>query len=108
MKQIGECIAELFGWGGPPEPGSLEVTVTERESDEPVAGVVVTLAGRTTGRAVTGADGVARFPSLEPGPYWVAAKEEPEFEIDARCQRLLMTLNPRGYLRRARRGASQT
>lgn len=81
MTQIGERIADLFGWGGPPEPGSLEVTVTERESDKPVAGVEVMLTGRTGGRAVTGADGVARFPALEPGPYWVAAKEDPEFEI---------------------------
>ena len=80
MTQIGEGIAALFGWGGPAEPGSLKVTVTERDSDEPVAGVQVTLHGPTPVCAVTPGDGVVRFSGLEPGLYWATAAE-PEFEI---------------------------
>lgn len=81
MPQIGEGIASWFEWGAPPKPGSLEVTVTERESDEPVAGVEVALQGPTPARAVTGRDGKARFTGLEPGIYWATATQ-PEFEIE--------------------------
>lgn len=80
MTEIGEKIAALFGFDEPPEPGSLEVTVVERKSEEPVAGVVITLRGPTGVCAVTGADGKVRFPSLEPGLYRVTATQE-EFEI---------------------------
>lgn len=80
MTQIGEGIAALFGFGGPVEPGSLEVTVVERKSGEPVGGVTVTLRGPSGGSAVTGADGKARFPELEPGLYRAAATQD-EFEM---------------------------
>lgn len=81
MTEIGEKIAALFGFDEPPEPGSLEVTVVERKSEEPVAGVVITLRGPTGVCAVTGADGKVRFPSLEPGPYWVSSSQA-EFKIE--------------------------
>lgn len=76
MTQIGEGIAALFGFGGPVEPGSLEVTVVERKSGEPVAGVGITLRGPTGVCSVTGTDGKVRFPELDPGPYWVQASQE--------------------------------
>jgi hypothetical protein len=80
LTQIGEGIAALFGFGGPAEPGSLEVTVVERKSGEPVGGVVITLRGPTGVCAVTGPDGKAHFSTLEPGPY-LASATQVEFEI---------------------------
>jgi hypothetical protein len=81
LTQIGEGIAARFGFGGPFEPGSLEMTVVERQSREPVAGVEATLHGSSGGRATTGADGVARFQELDPGLY-MATVLQPEFELE--------------------------
>lgn len=80
MTQIGEGTAPPFGFSGPLEPGSLEVTVLEERSGDPVAGVDVTLIGPSRQRAVTGADGRATFPELEPGLYAAVAAQR-EFEI---------------------------
>jgi hypothetical protein len=81
LTQIGEGTAPPFGFAGPLEPGSLEVTVVEERSGEPVAGVGITLRGPTSVSSVTGSDGRARFPELEPGLYWATATQE-QFEID--------------------------
>lgn len=80
MTQIGEGTATGFDFGGLLEPGSLEVSVVERTSGEPVAGVEVMLQGPTPALSVTDGDGVARFDALDPGPYWIAARQ-PEFDI---------------------------
>jgi hypothetical protein len=78
LTQIGEGTAPPFGFAGPLEPGSVEVTVVERKSGEPVAGVGITLRGPNPVSSVTGPDGRARFADLAPGPYRVQASQ-PEF-----------------------------
>ena len=51
----------------------------------------------------TNVNGHPTFPEFGPGPMeavdrFLAGSDE--FAIDERCERFLMTLNPRGYLRR--------
>jgi cephalosporin hydroxylase len=51
----------------------------------------------------TNINGHPAIPAFGPGPMEAVDKflsEHPEFVIDQRCERFLMTLNPRGYLRR--------
>ncbi len=51
----------------------------------------------------TNVNGHPAFPEFGPGPMEAVDKflsENDEFVIDARCERFLLTLNPRGYLRR--------
>ena len=51
----------------------------------------------------TNVNGHPVWPDFGPGPMEAVDKflsETDEFEIDERCERFLMTLNPRGYLRR--------
>ena len=52
----------------------------------------------------TNVNGHPAWPSFGPGPMEAVNRflaERDDFEIDARCERFLLTLNPRGYLRRA-------
>lgn len=51
----------------------------------------------------TNVNGHPTFPEYGPGPMEAVDKflsENDEFVVDSRCERFLMTLNPRGYLRR--------
>jgi cephalosporin hydroxylase len=51
----------------------------------------------------TNVDGYPAIPDFGPGPMEAVDRflaENPDFVIDRRCERFLMTLNPRGYLRR--------
>lgn len=51
----------------------------------------------------TNVNGHPAWPSFGPGPTEAVTRflaERDDFEVDARCERFLMTLNPRGYLRR--------
>ena len=51
----------------------------------------------------TNVNGHPAWPSFGPGPMEAVNRflsERHDFEIDSRCERFLMTLNPRGYLRR--------
>jgi cephalosporin hydroxylase len=51
----------------------------------------------------TNVNGHPAWPSFGPGPMEAVNRflsERQDFEIDARCERFLMTMNPRGYLRR--------
>lgn len=51
----------------------------------------------------TNVNGHPAYPSFGPGPMEAVNRflsERLDFEIDSRCERFLMTLNPRGYLRR--------
>src|SRR5437660_9380240 len=51
----------------------------------------------------TSVNGHPTFPEFGPGPMEAVDRflsENDEFVIDQRCERFLMTLNPRGYLRR--------
>jgi cephalosporin hydroxylase len=51
----------------------------------------------------TNVNGHPTFPEFGPGPMEAVAKfisQTDEFAIDERCERFLMTLNPKGYLRR--------
>jgi cephalosporin hydroxylase len=51
----------------------------------------------------TNVNGHPAFPEFGPGPMEAVDKflsENDEFAIDARCERFLLTTNPRGYLRR--------
>ena len=51
----------------------------------------------------TNVNGHPTFRQFGPGPMEALDRflgESSEFEIDERCQRFMMTLNPRGYLRR--------
>ena len=52
----------------------------------------------------TNVNGHPAWPSFGPGPMEAVNRflsERHDFEIDSRCERFLMTLNPRGYLRRS-------
>lgn len=58
----------------------------------------------------TNVNGHPTFPEFGPGPMEAVERflsESAEFEIDERCQRFMMTLNPRGYLRRAKSSAAR-
>jgi len=49
------------------------------------------------------------WPDFGPGPMEAVDKflsEKDDFVIDQRCERFLMTLNPRGYLRRNELGTT--
>ena len=51
----------------------------------------------------TNVNGHPAWPEFGPGPMEAVDRflaERQDFEIDSRCERFLMTLNPRGYLRR--------
>ena len=53
----------------------------------------------------TNVNGHPTYPEFGPGPMEAVDRflsENNEFAIDERCERFLMTLNPRGYLRRSR------
>ena len=53
----------------------------------------------------TNVNGHPAYPDFGPGPMEAVQKflaETDEFAIDARCERFLMTLNPKGYLKRVR------
>ena len=55
----------------------------------------------------TNVNGHPAYPDFGPGPMEAVEtflSEHDEFVIDQRCERLLMTLNPRGYLRRKEGG----
>jgi cephalosporin hydroxylase len=56
----------------------------------------------------TNINGHPALPDFGPGPMEAVDKflsENDEFVIDQRCERFLMTLNPRGYLRRNKSGS---
>ena len=59
----------------------------------------------------TNINGNPAFPDYGPGPMEAVdhfLSENREFIVDRRCERFMMTLNPRGYLRRiAKASASQ-
>jgi cephalosporin hydroxylase len=51
----------------------------------------------------TNVNGHPAWPGFGPGPMEAVDRflaERQDFEVDSRCERFLMTLNPRGYLRR--------
>ena len=51
----------------------------------------------------TNVNGHPTYPEFGPGPMEAVDRflsENDEFAIDERCERFLMTLNPRGYLKR--------
>ena len=51
----------------------------------------------------TNVNGHPTWPEFGPGPMEAAGRflsENDEFEIDERCERFLLTMNPKGYLRR--------
>jgi cephalosporin hydroxylase len=53
----------------------------------------------------TNVNGHPTYPEFGPGPMEAVAKflgQNDEFAIDERCERFLMTLNPKGYLRRVK------
>jgi cephalosporin hydroxylase len=53
----------------------------------------------------TNVNGHPTYPDFGPGPMEAVDKflaENDEFVVDERCERFLMTLNPKGYLRRVR------
>jgi cephalosporin hydroxylase len=53
----------------------------------------------------TNVNGHPTYPEFGPGPMEAVEKflsENNEFVVDERCERFLMTLNPRGYLRRTK------
>lgn len=53
----------------------------------------------------TNVNGHPAFPDFGPGPMEAVDRflaENDEFAVDTRCERFLMTLNPRGYLRRTK------
>jgi cephalosporin hydroxylase len=53
----------------------------------------------------TNVNGHPAFPDFGPGPMEAVDQflsENDEFAVDRRCERFLMTLNPKGYLRRSR------
>lgn len=53
----------------------------------------------------TNVNGHPAYPDFGPGPMEAADKflsENDEFMVDTRCERFLMTLNPKGYLRRTK------
>jgi len=57
----------------------------------------------------TNVNGHPTLPDFGPGPMEAVDKfisENDEFVIDQRCERFLMTLYPRGYLRRSRSGGT--
>ncbi len=57
----------------------------------------------------TNVNGHPTFPEFGPGPMEAVdalLAGGDEFEVDLRCERFLLTLNPRGYLRRVRPAAS--
>lgn len=57
----------------------------------------------------TNVNGHPAYPDFGPGPMEAANKflsENDEFMVDTRCERFLMTLNPKGYLRRTKPRAS--
>jgi cephalosporin hydroxylase len=57
----------------------------------------------------TNVNGHPAYPDFGPGPMEAVDKflaENDEFAIDRRCERFLMTLYPRGYLRRSRPGGT--
>jgi cephalosporin hydroxylase len=53
----------------------------------------------------TNVNGHPAYPGFGPGPMEAVEKflaESSEFAVDARCERFLLTMNPRGYLKRVR------
>ncbi|SRR6266436_184587 len=53
----------------------------------------------------TNVNGHPAYPDFGPGPMEAVQRffsENDEFVVDERCERFLMTLNPRGYLRRSK------
>lgn len=53
----------------------------------------------------TNVNGHPAYPSFGPGPMEAAQEflhERDDFVIDERCERFMLTLNPRGFLRRVR------
>lgn len=57
----------------------------------------------------TNVNGHPAYPDFGPGPMEAADKflsENDEFMVDTHCERFLMTLNPKGYLRRTKPRAS--
>jgi cephalosporin hydroxylase len=57
----------------------------------------------------TNVNGHPTYPDFGPGPMEALDRflsENDEFIIDQRCERFLMTLYPRGYLRRSKPGTS--
>jgi len=58
----------------------------------------------------TNVNGHPAFADYGPGPMEAVTKflaGNDEFEIDRRCERLLLTFNPRGYLRRTKSRAKK-
>jgi cephalosporin hydroxylase len=58
----------------------------------------------------TNVNGHPTYPEFGPGPMEAVDRflaESDGFAIDVRCERFLMTLNPRGYLKRKEEGAEQ-
>jgi cephalosporin hydroxylase len=57
----------------------------------------------------TNINGNPTFPDFGPGPMEAVDRflaETQDFVIDSRCERFMMTLNPRGYLRRIARSSA--